>query len=313
MPRVSLILPVKNGAAHLRESIASLVSQSFHDFELLVIDDGSTDESVDIAESFSDPRVIVAKNPSSGLVSALNFGLSLGTGEFVARQDADDVSLLNRLETQLNYFAQHPNVGLVGTAVRTFGAAKRLIRYPSTTTPIRARMLFSNPFAHPTVMFRREVLPNGNQSYEKDFPVAEDYRLWTVISRDTKMANISQPLVRYRIHGGQASERGEAARLSSVQTILRNQFSFYGFEVTESELNLHLEISTNPFFLARNLGRYHRVNSWLRFIASAPEFSMLNANNELRREISFQMRRLIRYGALSPVKWLKTRLGRGDL
>jgi glycosyltransferase involved in cell wall biosynthesis len=288
-----------------------MVGQTLEDFELLVIDDGSTDESVDIAESFSDPRVIVARNPSSGLVSALNFGLSLGTGEFIARQDADDISRADRLETQLRFFCEHSNVGLVGSTIRTFGANKMLIRYPATTIPIRARMLFSNPFAHPTVMFRREVLPQGNESYDKDFPVAEDYRLWTVMARETEMANIAEPLVRYRVHGGQVTERNKTSRLNSLKRILRDQFGFYGLNVTESELNLHVEISADPYFFARHPRRYREANAWLRFLSSAPELSKLNQDNALSREASFQMSRLLRFGALGPLKWAKTILRGG--
>jgi glycosyltransferase involved in cell wall biosynthesis len=204
MPAVSVLLPVYNGARFLRPALESILGQSFTDFELLVLDDGSTDDSVRIAEGYRDPRIrILSAASNQGLPRALNRGLAAASGEFVARQDADDLSHPDRFARQLEFLRANPTVALVGAQAEvideTGAAAGRRLAYPCDDAAIRRRLLLRNPFAHTTVMFRRTaVLAVGG--YDESFRYCQDFALWNRLATRHRVANLHEVLAGYRIH-----------------------------------------------------------------------------------------------------------------
>src|SRR5688572_17577506 len=192
-PQVTVLMPVRNGAAHLQAAIDSLFAQTFGDFELLVIDDGSTDATPEILREVRDARLRVVTHPHNlGLVATLNEGLALSRGEFVARQDHDDLSHPERLQKQVDFLRGHPDCVLVGTeAFATIGAevrAYRLLR-PLRAESIRWYLCFDNAFIHSSVMFRRESVTRDFGGYAPSFH-SEDYALWSRIARATPVANL---------------------------------------------------------------------------------------------------------------------------
>ena len=182
-------MPVYNGEACLRESLESILGQTLDDFELVVVDDGSTDSTWSILRQYAgrDGRVILDRHERNlGIVAALNRGLSLARGRYIARQDADDVSLPVRLSAQTEFLESHREVGLLGSFYyRLFANGERVLRRPpEEDTLIRWRLLFGNVWCHASIMLRRSTLLELDEPRYRDFPHAEDYDLWLVNSND---------------------------------------------------------------------------------------------------------------------------------
>ena len=202
-PLVSVILPVYNAAPTLSRAIKSILNQTFQGFELVVIDDGSTDQSLEIIQSFQSPRLKVVQQKHQGIVMALNRGIQLAQGQYIARMDADDVSQVNRLEKQADFLDKHKPIGLVSCLVRYCGDATRHQGYAlhvewlnQLTAPeqIYLRRFQDSPVAHPSVMFRKSLLAEyGGYRYG---PFPEDYELWLRwMNCGVKMAKVPEFLL----------------------------------------------------------------------------------------------------------------------
>lgn len=202
---LSVLLPVRDGAETLDAAISSIRRQSFRDFELLVLDDGSRDASPDIARRHAaeDPRVRLLGNPASGLVAALNFGIESAQAPLVARMDADDVALPDRFERQVARLAAEPELLVLGTAtVRIDAQGRRLgVAIPPADPAELSRVLERvNAIAHPTVVMRRQAL-EAVGGYRRAYLRAEDYDLWLRLAECGKLSNLAEPLLEYRIGG----------------------------------------------------------------------------------------------------------------
>ena len=220
-PRISVILPVRNGLPFLEAAIASVLAQSFADFELLVIDDGSTDGSAGVARAFGDPRLRVVAVEGRGLARALNVGLAEAAGEFVARQDADDVSHPQRFARQVAFLDANPRVGLLATRTAFVDAEGAPADTPWTRAvhgqwdaalapdAIAALMPLTCCIVHGTVMARREAL-GAVRGYREDLPVAQDYDLWLRLLPHHQFAKLPEPLYTFRLHGAQTSADSHA-------------------------------------------------------------------------------------------------------
>ena len=208
-PLVSVIMSVHNGGAYLREAIRSILDQSFEDFEFIVIDDGSTDGSPEVIETFadSDVRLRPIYQENRGLTRSLNRGIAEARGRLIARMDADDVSLPDRLEKQVAYLNAHADVGIVGGMTRHVNAdgVEMGGAWPSWSPPDLNgwRTLFENVLCHPTVVMRRDVLDRlGLGPYHAEILYAQDYELWTRALFETKIANLPDVVLERRKWGG---------------------------------------------------------------------------------------------------------------
>lgn len=206
-PRLTVLLPVYNAAPYLGEAVRSVLGQSFVDFELLAIDDGSTDESLDILRSFDDPRMRVERNDANlGLIATLNKGLDLARGEYVARMDGDDVAMPRRFEAQVALLDGDARLGACGMFIETFGFGRsKVLRYPVRNEQVQCHLLGYTPMAHPTVMFRKPMFDHHGLRYDRNFPHAEDYDLLERASHCFRLANIPEVGLRYRLHATQVS------------------------------------------------------------------------------------------------------------
>ena len=214
-PALSVVTAVYNGEPWLAEALDSIVGQTFHDFEFIVVDDGSVDGTAEILAARGDPRVRVIRQARAGQTRALNRGLALASAPVLARMDADDVSLPDRFAKQLAFLGGHPEVGLLGTGSREIsgtGRALRLIAPPADDCLIRRALIRANPFVHSSVMFRRAALEAAG-GYDERFAVAQDYDLWLRMSRVTRLANLPEPLVLRRVAAGQLSSAQDTTRL----------------------------------------------------------------------------------------------------
>lgn len=208
MPKVSVIMPAYNGEKYIKTAVDSILNQSFTDFELIIINDASTDATEDILLSYGDERIVYLKNGKNlGVAGTLNRGLSVACGEYVARMDADDISEPERLEQQVAYMDAHPDTVVCGTDVTIFGEGMepQMGSFPKGDGKIKTTLLFVSPFVHPSVMVRTAALRGGGFCYEEDYEKVEDYRLWIRLSHVGAFANLPQRLLRYRVHPGQVT------------------------------------------------------------------------------------------------------------
>lgn len=225
LPRISVVMAVHNGARYLRESVESVLAQTWRDFEFIIVDDGSTDATPAILNEYEerDGRVRVIHNPENiGQTRSLNRGLAVARGEFVARQDADDLSLPERLARQVAFLDApgHGDVAVLGTVwelIDADGAPISTSRSPLSDTAIRWHSLFNNPFCHTSAMFRRSLLEtSGERGYDEGLRYCQDYDLWARLLRHGRGANLPDALVRFRYHAASISavKREEQQRLA---------------------------------------------------------------------------------------------------
>jgi glycosyltransferase involved in cell wall biosynthesis len=218
-PRVSVLLPVRDGERFVGEAIESILAQTERNFELIVVDDGSTDATPEIVRGFDDPRIRILRQEAAGLVAALNRGVEACTAPYIARQDADDSSLPVRLDRQAAFLDTHPDVAVVASwaaRVDADGVQRDVLAVPTQPQALRRALLVGNPFVHGSVVVRAEALAEVG-GYRADYPHNEDYDLWRRIARRHGVAVVPEPLYVYREHASgvsraRAAEQGEHRR-----------------------------------------------------------------------------------------------------
>lgn len=237
-PMVTVLMPVYNGEAYLREAIESILNQTFSNFELLIINDGSSDSSEEIILSYADSRIVYIKNELNlKLIVTLNKGLDIAKGKYIARMDADDISLPSRLEKQVLFLETNPMIGLLGSAFEIIGKENKN-SYPVADDDIRLTMLFLNSFLHSSVLFRRELCTTNSLYFDKKYIHAEDYKLWTELMFKTKVSNLDEVLVKYRVHDNQISQMHSKEQIEGTQKIQKEYLEAAGFEFTDQEFEM---------------------------------------------------------------------------
>lgn len=215
-PKVSVIMPVYNGEKFLREAIQSVLNQTFSDFELIIVNDGSIDNSLDIIKEYAekDSRIKIINQKNTGIVGALNNALKLSKGDYVARMDADDISLPKRLEKQIEFLEKEKAFicGAWANVIDQNGEQKgKKFSYPPRSwKQIKLHLLRGNPFIHPSILFKKEIYDNEkdeNEYFYKNYKNVEDYELWTRIVPKYKSVNLQEYLLNYRIHNNQITKK----------------------------------------------------------------------------------------------------------
>lgn len=202
-PKVSIIMPVYNNQDYIKEAIDSVISQTFKDWELIIIDDASSDHTADIIKTYKDKRIIFLKNDrNEGVTASLNKGLKRATGEFVARIDSDDICMPDRFELQVEFLDNNPKTVIVGSnaeIINSSGEKISITDLPMTDLEIRNRLFIKNPLLHPSIMLRRKILSKCGQ-YNEKFNGAEDYELWFRLLLLGRAYNFKKTLIKRRIH-----------------------------------------------------------------------------------------------------------------
>jgi glycosyltransferase involved in cell wall biosynthesis len=237
-------LPVYNAEPYLADAIDSILAQTFTDFQLLIIDDGSDDRSLEIARSYSDPRISIERNPRNlGLVATLNRGLQRIRSEYIARMDADDIAIPDRLEKQVAFMDRNPDVGLCGGFYEQFTEHGSVtIRPPTRHDDIVYGMLFYNQLAHYTIIMRRSILVRHDIFYDADFIYAEDYELWTRFARYSRLANIPHILVKYRFHPNSTSSKYRQEQLNTARRVRHIHARNLGLDLRPEDSSLHEQL-----------------------------------------------------------------------
>lgn len=293
-PAVSVLLPMHNASAFVRSAVNSILEQSYVDFELIVVDDASTDGSCAVIDSIADRRIVrINFTENRGIVCALNAALEKAKGRYIARMDADDIALPDRLRQQVEFLDVHRDAALVGGWIEGFGNVRRryVHRYPTSFDEIRATLLFSNPFAHPTVMMRRDRLDELKYLYSPETPYVEDWELWSRLVRVGTAANLPNVLLRYRIHAASSSRRFTALQRRSQRQLMRKIYS-------DSEL---------PFRAVFVIGSPRSNRHWLlachryftELLDAAAKHSQLNSlifRRVLQDQLTLRLRSLVWFG-----------------
>ncbi len=236
-PKVSIIMPAYNAAEYIFEAINSMLNQTFTNFELLVIDDNSRDKTVSIVNSFNDSRIRIILNlENKGISYSLNRGISESAGEYIARMDADDISMPSRLERQIGFLEENRDIGICGTWAVTFGNSTFKIMPECEPELILFCMMLDNRFVHPSVIIRKSVLYRFRLRYS-NVP-AEDYDLFSKLVFCTKVANIPEFLLKYRTHANQLtstkakliSEHAQEIRKTQLFNLIGKTKNIEGFD-----------------------------------------------------------------------------------
>lgn len=205
-PRVSVIMPAYNSEKYISEAIESILNQTFTDFEFIILNDGSTDNTQKIVKEYAkkDKRIkFIDNKKNKGLVSVLNQGIDLAQGEYIARMDSDDISLPTRFEKQIEYMDKHPECGILGTWYKVFGKKEEEVKHPLNIKILD--LMDSCYIGHPTVFIRKSVLDKYNFKYNKEYNCCEDYELWSCLVFVTEIHNLPEILLKYRWHGNNIS------------------------------------------------------------------------------------------------------------
>lgn len=327
---ITVLMPVYNAEKYLREAVESILNQTYADFEFLIINDGSTDETLSILESYStkDNRIKLLSQKKEGLISALNLGLREAKGKYIVRMDADDISLPKRIEVQFNYMENHDDIGVCGCWVQRFGEINTARIIPSDDATIRSGLIFGCTLAHPGVILKREILQKHQIEY-RNYPYAEDYDLWTQLAPYTRFANIQEILLLYRIHPNQIGQTFHQQQIETTQRIRLELIRRLGVTPTKEEEYIHECISWGHYKLIQF--QYIHIYSWLHKLQEAnrqshifpePSFSeklaekwteVCVSRNDIKASIKFFSTPLRKYSKLGltgqiklllrPIKW----------
>jgi len=244
---ISVIMPVFNCEVYLRDAIESVLNQTFTSFEFIIINDGSTDNSKAIIKSYSDSRIVYVENESNiGLIASLNKAILIARGTYIARMDADDISLPNRFLKQFEFLEANPNHVIVGSSAIFIDCDSNFVSemtMPSNHELIKTLLFFNNTFVHTSIMGQTRVFKEF--MYSSDYYLAEDYFLWSQISEKYRLANISDPLVKYRIHQESVSIKKRNEQEKCVKKIYNYHLSSLGIKTNENILNFHYDLISN--------------------------------------------------------------------
>lgn len=247
-PVISIIMPCFNGSKFIGQAVESILSQSFTDFELIIVNDASTDNSMEIIREFQDPRIrIVENNAWLGIAKTRNRGLDEARGRYIAPFDADDVALPLKLEKQARFLERNSEFGMIGSWVKRIDGQSgrlsgkwKLTAKPESIPPI---LLFRNYFCHSSVMMRREAIPS--EGYDPGFAVGEDYNMWIKITRRWKAWNLPEYLVLYREHAGSAMTGNPGILQESERKIFSESFQCFDIQPDKRQLDILQEFK-NP-------------------------------------------------------------------
>jgi len=217
-PEITVFMPLYNAASFLRDAIESVLRQTFTDFELLIVDDGSTDSSVHIVKSYRDDRIRLVELEHC-FIRTLNYGLESSKSKYIVRMDSDDVMMSTRLKVQFDFMEQHPEIDACGTWMQTFGDSRRRVEVCTAHEDIVDFMILGNPMAHPTMILRTATIQAHNLRYREDYMYAEDFKLWLDIAKTGRLANIPKVLLHYRCSDQQVSNRKKEMQKTNANKI----------------------------------------------------------------------------------------------
>lgn len=278
---ISVVMPVFNAGSYLHEAIESILKQTYKNVEFIIVNDGSTDDSEKTISSFSDKRIIVLKNEKNeGIISCLNKAIQIAKGDYIARMDADDIAMPDRLQSQEEKFRKNTKLIVCGTDYYSLNNGKKfLVANFDDSEYQKTILLFSTCFAHPTVMMKN-IFREKEIKYNSKFIHAEDYKLWTDLALLGKFENVGRPMLRYRSHPSQVSNAHNEAQLKISAEIRKEYLDKLGFRYNDDQFKIHNIIGDNIFITSKNT--LIEIEKWLlELINQNKKIKVLNENSFL--------------------------------
>lgn len=295
---VSVIMATYNTPVPmLKEAVDSILNQTFKDFEFLIIDDGSTDNSVSYLDKIKDPRVRIIRNPKNvGITKSLNIGLREAKGRYIARMDADDVSLPERLQKEFDYMETHPDVIVCGTRIGTIDETGRVLslspQRPHDMEDYRVRMLFQNPGPiHPTAFFNNDMLQDNNITYNEELIHAQDYGMWETVCHYGTVYTLDDVLLYRRKHEGQISSARRGVQMKCDKITLKKILTELLGEVTDEEVDFHYTYSGGYF---PDVTMNEDVAAWYNRLLKANKEKHIYNQQKLEKRILTIKKNLVR-------------------
>lgn len=286
-PLVTVLMPVYNADLYVKQAIESILAQSYANFELLIINDGSSDGSVNVIKSFTDERIHLVENETNlGLIATLNKGFDMAKGKYIARMDADDVALSNRLNEQVSFLEKNPEVGVYGCAYVDLkhGQEGKQTVFLSDHDALKSVLLFNSCMGHPTVIFRTEVLRSNELKYNPEFKHAEDYEFWVRTIELTKFSNSPKVLLQYRIHDKQVSTTEAAAQKVVAAHIRLVMIEKLGLKPSELDMYIHNSIGNKE--VLKGFENVQNAERWLMKLVNANQTAHLIKAEQFNTYIS---------------------------
>lgn len=292
---ISVVMPTYNtDVPMLKEAVESILNQTFGEFEFIIIDDGSTNESTAYLDSLTDPRIRIIRNEINlGITKSLNIGFRTAKGKYIARMDADDISLPIRFEKQYAFMESYPDVVVCGTNIELIGAQSGISDNKIHDIELyKCKLLFYNPGpVHPSVMFRNDVLQKNHIQYDEDLRYAQDYAMWTTIVNYGEIAILDDVLLRYRVHNKQVTIAHTMLQNQCDEKIQKKLLIELMNTVTDEEVHLHTVYSTT--------WRYHdtmitpQIDRWYDRLIQANELRQIYKKQQFRQVIEQIKKELI--------------------
>lgn len=251
-PLVSILLPAYNAELFIISALESILNQTYSNLEIIVINDGSTDNTEQIINTLTDDRIKLINNDNNlGLIKTLNKGIDFCNGKYIARMDADDISYPTRIEKQVSTMEENPSVGICGTWFETYTNNEPTghSKYPANNDEIQINQLHKISLCHGTAIFKKQVLLDNK--FDSDFAHAEDFELWSRIKNCTKMKNIQEVLYRVNRHGENVSIKNQAIQENNTIRIIQKQLNeISGEEITKEQVRLYVQLCYSNFNLS---------------------------------------------------------------
>ncbi len=309
IPLISVIMPVHNGQQYLKEAIDSILNQTFSSFEFIIINDGSTDRSEEIILSYCDERICYVKNDNNlKIIRTLNKGIDLAQSKYIARMDADDISLPNRLSKQVQFMETNPKIDICGSWVQTIGVKKEVYKYPITHEEIKAFLLFETCFSHPATLIRYSFF--NTLRYDEKYNYAEDYHLWCQAIESKIFHNLPIVLLHYRVHEDMTSTTFRTAQTYAANQVRKKMLEKIGIVASEDEIELFMDFTSKKL----DLESIDKTIKWLNNILYNNEKIKYYNDNYLKKIIGEYWWQFFsqntKFGLLSYTTFMNSRLRR---
>ena len=259
-PIISVILPVYNAEKYIEEAINSILEQTYQNFELIIINDGSSDNSVNVINQYEkNNKVKIVNQENQGLIFTLNKGIDLAKGQYIARMDADDIAHPERFEKQLSLFEANPNLGVCSASTENFGAETDITIRSADNDVLKATLLFWPPFAHPAAMIKRSVLVDNNVYYREEFKHCEDFDLWSQLAPYCQFSNVIEVMLKYRVHPEQVTNSFSDMVLDAHFRICQRNLLDQGIELEKRDFMAFLGKEKHPDGFQRLITIYQQI------------------------------------------------------
>ena len=242
---VTVLLPCYNAENYISSSVKSILTQTYRSLELYIIDDASSDKTIDLISQMDDDRIrLIKKERNTGYTDSLNMGLKLANGKYIARMDADDISHPERLAKQVAYMEANPECVVCGTTIRLI-PSQSPFTYPVVHNRILEELFFTNPFAHPSIMMRKSVIDQYQLQYDKSYEPTEDYELWSRVLQLGQLHNLNDVLLDYRTHDNQISAYKRTLQRNNKYRVRMNMFRRIDPELMDTDTFLDTDYLKN--------------------------------------------------------------------